>query len=477
MTKNLVIIMSDEHNMKVLGSAGHPLIKTPALDKLAAEGTRFTSAYCTSPICVPSRAGFATGLYTYQNHCWDNAFPYDGTNRSWGHDLIERGHDCVSIGKLHYRNETDPTGFSQQINPMHVIDGVGDLIGCIRTDPVVRIGARKYIEEAKPGVSTYQQYDIGTCEEAIAWLKAKAESGDDKGWMLFVSLVCPHFPLTAPQELMDLYPEESIPLPPQFDAENHPAIAEYARLMNFSTPPFTPEQTRRAISAYYALVTFIDGLVGRIVDAVDSLGLAEDTAVIYTSDHGDNLGRNGVFGKSTMFEDSVGVPLIMRGPGIAQGATVDAPVSHVDIYPTVLDIVGGGIPDPNRAARPGVSLLSHEPAREVIAEYHATCSTSGIVMLRKDQYKYVHYITYPPQLFDLAIDPDELNDVAGDSRYAQVLADMRAALFRILDPVEVDRLAKSQQEALVASHGGRESVLSAGALGYTPAPGEKPERI
>ena len=123
--QNLLVIMSDEHNPKMLGVAGHPLAKTPHLDQLAARGTRFDRAYTNCPICVPARASFATGRYVHNIGYWDNSIAYDGRVESWGHKLQAKGIRCDSIGKLHYRLETDPTGFDKQHIPMHIKDGVG----------------------------------------------------------------------------------------------------------------------------------------------------------------------------------------------------------------------------------------------------------------------------------------------------------------------------------------------------------------
>ena len=132
--RNMLFIMSDEHSRRVLGCYGHDMIRTPNLDRLAARGVRFTDAYCNSPICVPSRASFATGRYVHQIRFWDNAFPYDGGVPSWGHRLIAAGHRSVSIGKLHYRSIEDDNGFDEEVMPLHVVDGVGDLLGMIRDD-------------------------------------------------------------------------------------------------------------------------------------------------------------------------------------------------------------------------------------------------------------------------------------------------------------------------------------------------------
>ena len=128
---NLLFIMSDEHSRRVLGCYGHKMIRTPNLDALAARGVRFTDAYCNSPICVPSRASFATGRFVHDIRFWDNGIPYDGSVPSWGHRLRDAGHAAVSIGKLHFRSQDDDNGFSEEVMPLHVIDGIGDLTGMI----------------------------------------------------------------------------------------------------------------------------------------------------------------------------------------------------------------------------------------------------------------------------------------------------------------------------------------------------------
>ena len=132
---NTLVICSDEHDPRYMGCSGHPFIKTPNLDRLAARGTRFTRAYTSCPICVPARASLATGRYVYQIGYWDNAIAYDGRIRSWGHRLQENGMRVESIGKLHYRSATDPTGFDEEHEPMHIMDGSGLIWGAVR-DPM-----------------------------------------------------------------------------------------------------------------------------------------------------------------------------------------------------------------------------------------------------------------------------------------------------------------------------------------------------
>ena len=168
---NLLFIMSDEHNKRVTGCYGHSMIKTPNLDKLAAQGTRFTSAYTNCPICVPARASFATGQYVHQIRYWDNAIAYDGRIPSWGHRLMEQGHRVISIGKLHYLDsDARRNGFDEEILPLHIVNGVGDLLGLIRDELPVRPGSKKLGPEAGRGESEYTHYDrdIAATHAAVA---------------------------------------------------------------------------------------------------------------------------------------------------------------------------------------------------------------------------------------------------------------------------------------------------------------------
>src|SRR5438477_13137915 len=178
------------------------MIKTPNLDKLAARGTRFTSAYTNCPICVPARASFATGQYVHRVRCWDNAIAYDGQKPSWGHRLRPQGHHVAAVGKLHYKAPSpDRHGFDEEILPMHIVNGVGDLLGLIRDELPRRGGALKLGPEAGPGESEYTRYDRSIADEAVNWLENEAQHHREKPWALYIGFVCPHFPLIAPPEL------------------------------------------------------------------------------------------------------------------------------------------------------------------------------------------------------------------------------------------------------------------------------------
>jgi choline-sulfatase len=480
--RNVLVLMSDEHNPKLMGCAGHRVIATPFLDALAARGTRFTSAYTACPICVPARAAFAVGKYVHQIGYWDNADAYDGAIPSWHHRLRAEGHRVVSIGKLHFRGRRgDDHGFSEEIVPMHVIDGVGDVKGLIRTDIPKRNGGDKMAKLAGPGESAYSVYDRDIAARAQIWLHEEAPRYRDRPWVLFVSFVAPHFPLTAPPEWFYRYWQQDLPMPKRYalaERPRHPYLADYAACVDYDTHFRSTEAVKRALAGYYGLVSSMDENCGKVLGALDATGLAATTQVIYTSDHGDNLGARGLWGKSTLYEESAGVPLIIAGPDWPEAAVCTTPVSHIDCAPTILEAAGSpGCADV--AAFPGRSLASvargAQPVRPVLSEYHAIGSVAGAFMLRHGPWKYCHYVAYAPQLFNLESDPEELTDLAADPRYRDALASCEAALRAMLDPAEVDARAKRRQAELLASFGGRDKALARGDLGFTPAPGTQPD--
>ncbi len=465
--QNLVVLMSDEHNPKLLGCAGHPLVKTPHLDRLAARGTRFTRTYCGSPVCIPARAVFHTGRYIHEVGFWDNADPYDGSVTSWQHIARAGGHHVAAIGKLHFRSTADDNGFTEEIITMHVVDGLGDLMGLVRENLPRRGSSKKMATLAGPGESDYTRYDRAIAAEAKRWLTEEAPKHRDAPWILMVSFVAPHFPLTAPQEFFDLYPLDRLPLPKQYakaERPQHPYLQDYAG--SFAYDDYFKDETevRRAIAGYLGLCSSMDANVGTVLGALEACGLADATRVLYTSDHGDNVGARGLWGKSTLYEEAAGVPMIVAGAGIPAGVVVDTVTSHVDCFPFILEAVGAMPPAgdaPGRRHSLAALASGLKPDRTVLSEY--------------GRYKYVHYVKYAPQLFDLERDPEELVDLADDPRHRAVIAECHAKLLSLCDPAAVDARAKRRQAAQLARNGGRAAVIERGDLGYSPPPGVKVE--
>ncbi|MDC0739582.1 sulfatase-like hydrolase/transferase [Cognatishimia sp. SS12] len=467
--QNTIVIMADEHRRDFLGCAGHKIAKTPHLDALAARGTRFTNAYTPSPICVPARSAFATGKLPHEIGAWCNAFAYTGAPESWHHKLRDAGHHVRSIGKLHFRgHDGDDNGFSVSEVPMNIVGGVGDALGLLRDRTEPRGAADKMAKMAGPGESVYTTYDREISKRAQRFIREDAPAEQDKPWALFVSFVCPHFPLTAPQEFYDLYNDVDLPLPGQrtdADRPNHPYLSDYRRTIAYDDHFKTDADVRRAMQGYLGLVSFIDAQVGAIVAALEETGQLENTRIVYTSDHGDNLGTRGLWGKSNMYEESAGIPLIVAGADIAEGAVRDEARSLIDVSRFVLQstgLSGEGF---------GSQDLFGDSNEPVFSEYHATGSRSGAFMLRHGDYKYVHYALYEPQLFDLKNDPNELTDVANDPAYSEVLQRLKTILYAKLHPENVHQQAITAQAARVEELGGAQAIIDRGDFGFSPPPG------
>ncbi len=478
--KNLLFILSDEHQRDITGCYGNGIVKTPNMDRLAARGVRFTNAYTPCPICVPARASLATGQWVHQVGAWDNAAPWHGETPSWHSRLRDAGHEVTSIGKLHFRSTDDDNGFTEEILPLHVLDGKGDLIGAIREPPPKRGSMPAFRKSAGAGKSTYNDYDTDVTAAACRWLAQVKERSGDKPWALFVSLVRPHFPLTAPPEFFALYDPAKMPLPRLYDEAGrvrHPAMTALRSIMDYDDYFEDLDAVRLAIASYYALVSFLDDNVGKILAALDAAGLTDSTRIIYSSDHGENLGCRGLWGKSVMYDESAAVPFIVAGPGVAQGKVVDTPVSLVDCHRSIMEAVGCPVPAQDEAL-PSRSIWAiaegERPDRCVLSEYHAAASVTGTFMIRHGRWKYIHHVGYRPELFDLESDPGETTDLAERPDMAAALAECEARLRAICDPDAVNAKAFSDQRALIARYGGREAVIARGDYSYTPAPGEKP---
>ena len=425
-------------------------------------------------MCVPARASLATGRYVHQIGYWDNAIAYDGRVAGWGHRLQAEGMPVEAIGKLHYHNDSDPTGFDRQYEPMHILNGIGQLWGSVRDPMPEKAGRSALYDKVGPGTSNYNRYDQRIGDLALDWLDQRAKLPSAKPWLLMVGFVAPHMPLVVPQRYLDLYPLERIALPkllPRDGYQRHPWIERMATHWDHDATLGTDERRRLAIACYFGLITLLDEQIGRVLEALARSGLDATTRVIYSTDHGDNLGTRGLWNKDVLYRESTGIPLIMAGPGIGQ-RVCRTNVNLVDLYPTFLDAMGVPLTAAEKTL-PGRSLFAmadapDDPTRIGFSEYHAVGAVSGAFMLTRGRYKFHYYVGYPPELFDLDLDPEETRNLADDPVHQTILAELEAALRTMLDPEAVDRRAKDDQNALVARHGGREAALNLGYPGETP---------
>lgn len=404
---------------------------------------------------------------------------YDGRRRSWMHQLREAGYRTAGIGKMHFRSDADDVGFCEQTETMQIADGIGDLVSALRyegTEPSYQGLWDIWTSRYGPGdESPYRRYDERIATAAEDWL---AHAPTDAPWSLSVHFISAHAPFVTPKAFFDMYNPEDIPPPMRFgkgERPDHPSIVHLRNIVPHDGDiPLNQVQALRA--AYYATVSYLDALIGRVLAALASSGQADNTLIVYTSDHGFSLGDHFLFGLFHMFEESLKVPLILAGPGVPSEAQIETPVSHVDLYPTFLEAAGlrtAHMPSDQLARNlwPLVSgaALDRGP---VFAEYHGTATRTGGYVLRDGPMKLIHFVDMAPQLFDLAADPEEAHNLANDPEHAKRLERMMNQLLACVDPVAVDAAAKSAQKALIDAHGGKSAVLhKMGGFSYSPPPG------
>ena len=452
---NTLFLMADEMSWWALTD---PRIYTPNLEALARRGCRFDAAYTPSPICVPARAAVACGRDIHEIGYWSSAEPYDGRVKSWGLALQSVGVEPVSFGKLHYRSAEDDTGFVQQVLPTHVVGGIGWVTALMRKPSPPNETSDTMARDIGPGETDYIRYDRDVTKAAVEWLEADARKA--KPWSAFVSWFSPHFPLIAPPEDFARYD------PQLFESEadlvpDHPVIRELERYFDHDRA-FTPQTRGIGRAGYFALCTFVDRQIGKVLKALEKTGQDDNTLIIFASDHGEMLGEKGFWAKSTMYESAVRVPLIMAGPGVAP-LTWPHPVSLIDIAPTICAAMGA-----SADGFSGRDLRQADSDRAVISSYHDGGAPVGITMLRWDAWKLVHYAEgHPPQLFNIADDPAELTDLA--ETHPQAFSEGMTLLTARLDPEAVNQRAFADQARRVAALGGEQAVLNIPIFDYTPA--------
>ena len=470
---NILVLMGDEHQARALGCAGHAVAQTPHLDALAARGTRFTRAWTPSPICVPARAAFATGRYVHEVGAWDSAQAWSGEPAGWPHRLRDSGYDVVSFGKLHHRSGADDDGFTDRVLPMFIAGGVGWLQGLPRREPLPYDEASELANDVGSGETTYTHYDRRVTEAAVEWIGDRGAGSAETAqpWCAFVSLVAPHYPLSAPDVFTDLYPLADVP-PPEIGLvdEPHAAVREMQAFFDYGRW-FDDDLTQRGRQSYFALVSWLDHNVGQVLGALEATGQLDDTLVIYTSDHGEMAGNRGLWCKSFMYRDSVDVPMIMAGPGVRAGGVCDTEVNLVDVAATVQE--AAGLPGAHDASLRAIASAPTDESRVGFSEYHDGGSITGSFAVRRGAWKYVEHVDHAPQLFHVAEDPDELVDLGASALHRAERDAMAAALREVVDPEQANSAAFASQARLLAKHGGREGVARAFRFNHTPIPGDE----
>ena len=454
---NVLLIIADQMNPLLTGLYGHPVVRTPHLNALAEKGVRFDAAYSPCPLCAPARASLVTGRYSSKIGVYDNAAPLGCDQPTLCHYLNLSGYDTVLSGKIHFVGSDQHHGFQKRLLPnIYPTDFSWTKS---RDHKIPRTHARSYLGSAvhvgRSGRNL--EFDERAQSEALKYLAQKGaqkrQNASYQPFFLCVSFNFPHEPFWPPQKYWDMYEDESIEtpkLPPDFE-KRYSAMDRWLNRHHGvdKVDLQKPSSLRRLWRAYYALITYIDDKVGELVDQLKDNNLANDTIIIFTSDHGDMLCQKNMVQKRCFYEPSARVPLVIVRPDAARKGHVSrTPVSLIDIAPTILDLVG--VPASERLDIDGESLISildgrERPQRAVFSEMHSEGVYATCFMVRKGKYKYIYIHEHDEQLFDLEKDPEEWDNLAHRAEYASIREGLKRSILSQFDP---DHIEKQLRESL-----------------------------
>lgn len=424
---NVVFIAIDDQNDWIGALGGHPLVKTPNIDRLAARGTVFLNAHCNAPICNPSRTSLMSGLRPsttgiYGLLPWFRRLPELKELVTLPQHFKAQGYRTLTTGKVYH---IDPGAASRaaEFDVWGPAGGVGvrpksKLIGPtpMGNNPLMDWGEFPHRDEDKG------DYQVATW--ALGQIKSAPK---DQPFFLAAGFFLPHVPCYATRKWFDLYPDDDSVLPAvkEDDRADTPHFSWY---LHWSLPEPRLEwirkngQWRNLVRSYLASTSFVDAQIGRLLDGLEEAGIADNTIVVLWGDNGYHLGEKAITGKNTLWERSTRVPLVFAGPGVKSGQRCSRPAELLDVYPTLVDLCG-------LAPRTGLEGLSLVPqlkdagaARERPA---LTTHNSGNHAVRSERWRYIRYADRSEELYDLQADPHEWNNLAGVPQHAAVIAEHR----------------------------------------------------
>jgi arylsulfatase A-like enzyme len=469
---NVLILLADQFRADLVGANGSPICRTPTLDRLARDGVSYARGYTTYPLCTPARGALFTGRYPHSMGLTANVqYPETPTPRLPDSEkllfehLAAAGYRCGYVGKWHL-NAGDEAAEARRRGVTDFFRGAEaaalhrERLGLPRREDVsgarqrTMAGPHPPMSGAAPYPEPYHQ-DAGIAGQAAALLRRYAADGLGTRGRPF-ALVCsfhgPHFPIEVPEPWASLYRAKDVPRFASFDDtfEGKPQGQRTHPWLQLGAHLSWPEW-QRVIAHYLGFVTYIDAHMGRVLDALEDVGLSNRTVVVATADHGEMAGRHRMFDKGPyLYEDVMRVPLVWRGPGTTSRGRDERLASHVDVLPTLLELTGVA-PIDGAPALQGRSLLAAEEQDAIFAETHAGDKVNPQVdarMVLAGDCKYVFRPGDPSarsggevdELYDLARDPEELRNVAADETYAGVREALRTRLRTWMRETE-DRLA------------------------------------
>lgn len=442
---NLLYIHSDQHNPAVAGCYGDSLVKTPNLDDLAAEGTLFTNTYCPSPLCVPSRMSMLTGRFPHEIEVWTNNHILDSGIPTFAHAMGAAGYRPVLMGRMHSVGIDQLHGYTDR----PIGDHGSNYPGHGRAPDNIKLS----LENSGSGQSGYQVHDEDVTAATVDFLNRlgvrKRAGQPAEPFCLSVGFMLPHHPYLARGGDYSVYREcMALPSHPEaYSEELHPFLRWWRTWTKIQTVP--EEEILRARTAYWALVARMDVMIGEILDALGRNDMKDDTLILYSSDHGDQVGEHGLWMKRTFYEGAVKVPAILTWPGrIPSGKRCDRIISSLDLNATMLDALDAP-PLPGSHGRSLMGIISSEDAPwddTVFSEY---CMNEGWYcrMVRSSEWKLCYYHGHEPQLFNLEDDPHELTDRAGDPECRKIRKELTERIVAGWDPESVvEKMANKRRE-------------------------------
>jgi iduronate 2-sulfatase len=429
---NILFIAVDDMNND-LGCYGHPLVKSPNIDRLAKMGVKFDRAYCQFPLCSPSRSSLMTGLrpdttkvFNLTTH-FRVAIPNVVTLPQM---FMNNGYYAARVGKIyHYQNPADigTDGLDDKVSWNHRVNPIGrdkaeeSLIVNLTSGIGHGVKLSYFAAEGKDE----EQTDGIVATETIKLL----EANKDKPFFIAAGFYRPHLPFVAPKKYFDLYPLEKVQVPKgPFDYAKKLPPAALASTKPWPWMSVNEQQLRELTQGYWASISFVDAQVGQLLDAVERLGLSKNTIIVFWSDHGYHMGEHGLLKKQSLFENSARVPFIIAVPGAkTKGQTSPRTVEFVDLYPTLAELAGL-TPPKNLAGKSLEPLLENPSAKwERPAFTQVWRGTFPGHSVRTERYRYTEWDNgkQGAQLYDYETDPEEKRNLIDDSKHAKTVSELK----------------------------------------------------
>ncbi len=452
---NILLVMADQMTPFMLEACGHAFAHTRNLSALAARSVAFTNAYTPSPICVPARSCLMTGLYTSTTGCYDNGDPYHSFIPTFAHYLTNAGYETVLSGKMHFVGADQLHGFQRRLNTDIYPSGFiwsYPLLDPEDPDASAFDFAPQYqAQNIGPGWSKELQYDEETHFRALEYLRHAPQ----RPFMLTVSYTNPHPPYIVPDKYWQLYKDADLALPhypEDMDERYSDFDRAFLRWYGLDRKSIrNPDDLLAMRRGFAALAHYVDDKLGELLAVLEEQGLQDNTIVIFTSDHGEMLGEKGLIQKRSLYEWSARIPLFIARPGASAGQTA-TPVSLIDLPPTLLELAGIEAVRP-MAGRSLVPALEGRglPDIPIVSEYHGEGIMRPSFMVRLGDWKYIYCHRPKPQLFNLADDPGEWQNLAGQPECRAIEAQLQSFIHNNfdLDAIEAEVWGRLEQKRVV----------------------------